>query len=188
VSGRSASNQCELLFVAERAAATTAPLSREDAGALQLVARVLADVVSEGTRGDGDARARPSQRDGARTPRRAGYNSAMLVEVLSFEGCPSADAAVALVNELVEELGIEAAVRHVQVESPEEATRLGFLGSPTIRVAGKDVEPGADKRGDYALACRVYRTSAGTASVPDRAWIHEALRAADPAQPLRSRR
>jgi len=91
---------------------------------------------------------------------------------------PSAKAAVAVVNELVKELSIDADVHEVRVESLEEATRLGFLGSPTIRVAGKDVEPGADRRGDYALACRVYRTSAGTAGVPDRAWIQEALSAA----------
>jgi len=52
---------------------------------------------------------------------------------------------------------------------------LGFLGSPKIRVDGKDVEPGADKRGDFALACRVHRTSAGTAGVRERAWIQAAL-------------
>jgi hypothetical protein len=102
----------------------------------------------------------------------------MRVEVLMFEGCPHAEAAVALVNELAEGLGIDADVTEVQVESLEEAARLGFLGSPTIRVDGKDVEPGADKRGDYTLACRVYRTSAGTAGVPDRAWIQQALAAA----------
>jgi hypothetical protein len=100
------------------------------------------------------------------------------VEVLTLEGCPSAEAAVALVNGLAEELGIDAEVHKVEVESLEEAVRLGFLGSPTIRVAGRDVEPGADKRGDFALACRVYRTSAGTSGVPEQAWIRETLRAA----------
>ena len=44
----------------------------------------------------------------------------------------------------MEELGIDADVREIPVESPEEAGQLGFLGSPTVRVEGDDVEPGAE--------------------------------------------
>jgi hypothetical protein len=102
----------------------------------------------------------------------------MRVDVLTFEGCPNAEAAIALVTELIEELRIRADVHEVQVESPDQAALLGFLGSPTIRVEGQDVEPGAAARSDYALACRVYRTSAGAAGVPDRAWVERALVAA----------
>jgi hypothetical protein len=49
-------------------------------------------------------------------------------------------------------------VRLVNVETPEDTQRLRFLGSPTIRVNGHDVEPGADQRQDFAYACRIYRT------------------------------
>lgn len=55
------------------------------------------------------------------------------------------------------------------------ASRLGFLGSPTIRVGGRDVEPGAGDRRDFALSCRVYRTAAGVAGQPDEVWVSEAL-------------
>ena len=97
------------------------------------------------------------------------------MDVLTFEGCPNAATALLLVRELVGELGIDADVHELRVESLEEAERLRFLGSPTIRIEGKDVEPGADERRDYVLACRVYRTNRGIAGVPDRAWVREAL-------------
>ena len=92
-----------------------------------------------------------------------------------FEGCPNAATALQLVRELAGELDIDADVRELRVESSEEAGRLRFLGSPTIRVEGKDVEPGADERREYVLACRVYRTTGGLVGVPDRACVREAL-------------
>jgi hypothetical protein len=98
----------------------------------------------------------------------------MRIDVLTFEGCPNAHAAVELVNGVVNELHVDADVREIRVESAEEAERLRFLGSPTVRVDGHDVEPGAGERADYALACRVYQTPAGTAGVPDRDWIMQA--------------
>ena len=53
------------------------------------------------------------------------------------------------------------------VSDLEAAERLRFLGSPTVRVHGRDIEPGADKRTDFALSCRVYRTDAGLAGEPE---------------------
>ena len=43
-----------------------------------------------------------------------------------------------------------------EITSPEEAAAACFLGSPTVRVDGRDVEPGADDRTTYAYACRTY--------------------------------
>jgi hypothetical protein len=61
------------------------------------------------------------------------------------------------------------------VESHEHALQQRFLGSPTVRVNGMDVEPGADARRDYGIKCRLYRTTAGIARVPPRTWILAAL-------------
>lgn len=52
---------------------------------------------------------------------------------------------------------------------------MRFLGSPTVRVNGRDVEPGAEERTDYVLACRVYRGEAGFSGQPDERWVREAL-------------
>lgn len=97
------------------------------------------------------------------------------VEILYFDGCPNHAAAADLVQEVVADRRVDADVRKVRVESPEEAERLRFLGSPTVRVDGRDVEPGADERSDYVLACRVYRTAEGTSGIPDRRWVAAAL-------------
>ncbi len=87
-------------------------------------------------------------------------NRPIEVEVLSFEGCPNAEPARETVERLVAELGIEAEVRGVDVPDPETAERLRFLGSPTVHVNGRDVEPSADERGEFSFSCRVYRTDA----------------------------
>lgn len=109
-----------------------------------------------------------------------------LVEVLSFDGCPNEDAALEAVRAAVTATGAEAHVLVSRVASPEEAVERRFLGSPTVRVDGRDVEPGADERDAYVLACRVYPSEAGPAGVPDVRWIRAALES--PAPPRASER
>ncbi len=101
----------------------------------------------------------------------------MKVEVLTFEGCPNAQSARELVERVVAESRVEAEIAYVNVPDPEAAERLRFLGSPTIRVDGRDIEPGADARTEYVLACRIYRTEQGTAGVPDKRWLRDAIAA-----------
>lgn len=98
-----------------------------------------------------------------------------VVEVLTFEGCPHAQPALELVERVVDELGLEAAVRRVDVPDLETAKTHRFLGSPTIRVNGRDVEPGADKRSDFVLSCRVYRVDGSLKGEPDERWLRDAL-------------
>ena len=100
-----------------------------------------------------------------------------LVEVLTFEGCPHAEPALALVRRVIAESDIGATVRRVDVPDPRAAVEQRFLGSPTIRVNGRDIEPGVGERDDYALSCRVYRTEGGLKGEPDERWLREALRA-----------
>ncbi len=98
-----------------------------------------------------------------------------LVEILYFDGCPNHEPAVALVERVGRELGIEPVLRLVHVPDLEAARRLRFLGSPTIRVGGVDVDPHAEGRGDYTLSCRVFSTEAGVVGQPDERWVREAL-------------
>lgn len=100
------------------------------------------------------------------------------IEILSFAGCPNREAARQLVERVARELGLAPELRLVEVEDADAAVALRFLGSPTVRVDGVDVEPGAGEREDFALACRVYRTQHGFAGLPDERWIRDALAAA----------
>lgn len=64
-----------------------------------------------------------------------------------------------------------------EVRDDDEAARAGFVGSPTIRVDGRDVEDPGDQ--EPSLACRVYRLRDGRISaLPDPASLREALQAA----------
>jgi hypothetical protein len=98
-----------------------------------------------------------------------------VIEILTFSGCPNRERALALVSEILAEAGAEADVRLVDVPDPETAKRTRFLGSPTIRVNGRDIEPGADERREFVLSCRVFRTDGGLTGEPDPRWLHDAL-------------
>ena len=62
------------------------------------------------------------------------------------------------------------------MKSDDDAQRLKFPGSPTIRVNGSDVDPtGADQMA-AALTCRVYHLEDGRFSpVPSKEMIRRAL-------------
>ena len=104
--------------------------------------------------------------------------STPLVEVLTFDGCPHGGPALELVARVLDETGIAADVRRVDVPDAESAEAHRFLGSPTIRVNGRDIEPGAADRDQYVLSCRVYRTESGMQGEPDERWLRDALHAA----------
>lgn len=100
-----------------------------------------------------------------------------LVEVLTFEGCPHAEPALELVRRVVAAAGVAATVRRVDVPDADAAAAHRFLGSPSIRVNGRDIEPGAGERAEYVLSCRVYRTGSGLQGEPDERWLRDALHA-----------
>lgn len=101
------------------------------------------------------------------------------MEILYFVGCPNHKAARALVERVAEDLGSGPEIRPVEVETPEDAQLMRFLGSPTIRVDGRDVEPGSETRTDFSRSCRVYRSDGGFSGEPAEAWVRAALAHSD---------
>jgi hypothetical protein len=97
------------------------------------------------------------------------------VEILYFGGCPNHEPARALVEQVAAELGLQTEIELVEVADAETATRVRFLGSLSVRVDGRDVEPGADERSDFVLCCRVYRSERGFVGQPEADWIRSAL-------------
>jgi hypothetical protein len=73
---------------------------------------------------------------------------------------------------------VDGAFEQRRVESDEAAGRGLCLGSPTLRVAGVDVDPGAGARTDDGLTCRLYATEDGLRGVPPDEWVFAALRRA----------
>jgi alkylmercury lyase len=97
------------------------------------------------------------------------------VELLYLDGCPSYGQLAPRLQQLVRDAGITDAVELRRVESDDAAQTERFPGSPTVRVNGCDIEPGADERDDFGLNCRLYRTKEGTHGVPPDEWITAAL-------------
>jgi len=82
-----------------------------------------------------------------------------MIEVLYFSGCPNHEPTVALAREVVRELGLEAELREIPVETAEDAELLRFVGSPSIRVNGGTSSP---KR----VRSKSSRSAAGCTEVP----------------------
>ncbi len=98
----------------------------------------------------------------------------LTIEVLVFEGCPHADDTLELVREVAGGLAPKASVARVEVDTQERAVERGFLGSPSVRVNGRDIE---GRTGDGGLSCRTY----GGSGIPPE-WLVEAaiVRALEP--------
>lgn len=96
------------------------------------------------------------------------------VELLYFDGCPSYRALRPRVEQMLAERGL-AGLELVPITSAEEAEARRFLGSPTLRVQGRDVEPGAEGRTDFGMTCRIYRSAEGLRPTPSDDVIGAAL-------------
>jgi hypothetical protein len=87
------------------------------------------------------------------------------IELLYFEGCPHSTIAEERLRTALYRLGrADTPVVKVAVEDPDHAERLGFTGSPTVRVDGHD--PFATGTETVAFACRVYATPHGYSGSP----------------------
>lgn len=98
------------------------------------------------------------------------------VELLWWQGCPSHERALAELREVMADLGLDPdSVRVTEVDSDADAEREEFVGSPTIRVDGGDVQPPGPE--DQAgLTCRIYRLRDGRVSpTPDPSDLRDAL-------------
>lgn len=97
------------------------------------------------------------------------------MELLWWRDCPSWEEALAILREEAEAIGIDQDVIRVrEVRTDRDADRERFVGSPTIRIDGRDIDPPRDE--PIGLACLVYSLRDGRISpIPDRADVREAL-------------
>lgn len=98
------------------------------------------------------------------------------IEFLYFRGCPNHEAARKLLVEVLRENRIKVTLHNMRIDSRDEAVAKRFLGSPTIRINGMDVDPSAEYRADYGMQCRVYLAGGKYAGMPSKEMIRAALR------------
>ncbi len=108
----------------------------------------------------------------------------MRVRFLFYEECPSHELALERLREVLVEEGIDTNVEVIKVESEEQAHALRFVGSPTILVNGRDIDP-PPPDSHYALTCRAYHLEDGRISpLPSQGMIRQAIGAAAQAGPV----
>ena len=73
----------------------------------------------------------------------------------------------------LKETGIEAGLVRIDVRNEAQAARVGFQGSPSIRVNGKDID-GRDE--GYAYGCRVYQIDGKITPTPTKEFIEGRLK------------
>ena len=100
----------------------------------------------------------------------------MKVEIFYFSGCPNYEAAAARVREVLRQERTDADIVEIEITDGIAAQAAGFLGSPTIRVDGQDVELGARMAATFGLTCRTYVAAGKRCGVPPREWIQAAVR------------
>ncbi|MCX4657503.1 hypothetical protein AB0N79_40000 [Streptomyces microflavus] len=102
----------------------------------------------------------------------------MEIELLVVPDCPNEAPARDLLVRALADVGLadtDVCVR--VVDSQQKAAELGFTGSPTVLVNGRDPFSVAGR--DAALACRVYRGPDGALSgLPDEGELRRALKRA----------
>ena len=73
------------------------------------------------------------------------------VQVLHTAGCPGTPPTIDLIETVAAEMGIKIRLRKIVIESQEQATEFRFLGSPTVRVNGLDIDPAARGNTSYGF-------------------------------------
>ncbi|MBW2314848.1 MAG: hypothetical protein JRH10_11710 [Deltaproteobacteria bacterium] len=96
----------------------------------------------------------------------------MKIEILYFDGCPNHAPTVERAREVIRELGLDTVLHEVAIHDQSDAERLRFIGSPSVRVDGADIEPSADGHGQFGVGCRMY----GSSGVPPRELMLDAFR------------
>jgi arsenate reductase (thioredoxin) len=95
---------------------------------------------------------------------------AVTIEILDIVHCPNSEPTRILIECIVKRLVPNADVKQLRVCSNEDAERLRFVGSPTIRVNGRDIQSVSVR--DFGLTCRVYPNGTG---VPPEWMVESAI-------------
>jgi hypothetical protein len=100
----------------------------------------------------------------------------MRIDFYYYADCPSHEQALERLREEMRSAGVEAEIAVIEVVDEEQARALRFIGSPTIRVDGVDIDPTAGRHTDYGLSCRAYTRPDGRITpLPPRELIQAAL-------------
>ena len=94
------------------------------------------------------------------------------VEFLFFEGCPSYKQALTNLKEVLADSDLEVNLELINIETPGQAEKFGFYGSPTIKIDGTDLEGRSE---EFSYNCRLYDIDGELTGIPTKEYIKEKL-------------
>jgi len=97
----------------------------------------------------------------------------MKIEVLYLEDCPNYLLAMNRLRAVLRREGLPADVSEIEVKDAVAAKAWNFLGSPTIRINGLDIDPDYRTVTKTSLACLLY-----SGGLPSEEMIRAALKEA----------
>lgn len=100
------------------------------------------------------------------------------VEVLYFDGCPNVKPTMDNLADVIRESGISVSLEPIAINGDEEAHAMRFLGSPSVRMGGRDVELNEELTIQYSMRCRMYETDGRTQGFPSKSLLRLALKRA----------
>jgi hypothetical protein len=99
----------------------------------------------------------------------------MKIEVLYLAGCPNHLPAMEIVRETLSSLDREAEIHQTEIRTQAEAEAKGFVGSPSVRINGMDIEPWARTTTTFGLSCRTYMHGSQRGGVPSCEQLRRAI-------------
>jgi hypothetical protein len=98
----------------------------------------------------------------------------MKVTIQYFDGCPHWKLADQRVRKVLGSLSrADVVLEYQRIDSPETAERVGFHGSPTILIDGRDPFPSDGE--PVGMTCRVFTTEDGTQGAPTETQLRRLL-------------
>ncbi len=100
------------------------------------------------------------------------------ISILFIKGCPGYISAAKYIKDIIADEAIDAEITLIEIDNDEDARQLHFIGSPTVRVNGMDVEKGFSYTKDYGVRSRIYNIEGNPSDCPSKSMIRSAIRKA----------
>ncbi|MEM5778227.1 MAG: DUF2703 domain-containing protein [Candidatus Aenigmatarchaeota archaeon] len=118
----------------------------------------------------------------------------MKIQILYILDCPWCLKTKKIVKQSLKELGIKAKIEEILIDTKNKAKKYKFLGSPTVRINGRDIQPTIKKdkckpceeiskikgtkfiKQECSCGCRVYIYKNKLYPYPPKGLIKEAIK------------
>jgi len=105
----------------------------------------------------------------------------MKIEILYILDCPWREKTKELIKKVLKKFRVNADIREILIDSDEKARKYNFIGSPSVRINGKDIEEKVNKEVQFvkkecSRCCRIYFQKGKLYPYPPKEMIEEAIK------------